>query len=118
MKNNNMPGFMNNLPVMGMNNLNMGMNLPQNFAATPTNQILPNINGFNPNFNLRGPQNTQTQPNFQNQAGSAHGYNFKQRDTPQPPTLQQPNAAQPSSAGNVLKYYFLFILDRQYPVDE
>jgi hypothetical protein len=110
--NNNMPTFMNNQPVMGINNLNMRMNLPQNYAATPTNQILPNINGFNPNFNLRGPQNSQNQANFQNQQQpqpqpeNTNGYNFKQRETTQAQNSLQQNASQAISQGNVLKIIF------------
>ena len=120
MKNNN-PGFMNNLPLMGMNNMNMRMNLPSNYATTHTNQILPNINGFNPNFNLRGPQNIQG--NFQNQpqpqVEGTNGYNFKQRDTAQTSqttqttqinTPKDQSAAQfGQTTGNVKKnYIYLF----------
>jgi hypothetical protein len=125
MKNNN-PGFMNNLPVMGMNNMNninnmnMRMNLPSNYATTHTNQILPNINGFNPNFNLRGPQNSQG--NFQNQpqpqVEGTNGYNFKQRDTAQTSqttqntqihTPKEQSAAQfGQTTGNVIKIIFIY----------
>lgn len=120
MKNNNSPGFMNNLPVMGINNMNMRINLPSNYAATNTNQILPNINGFNPNFNLRGPINSQG--NFQNQpqpqVEGTNGYNFKQRDTAQTSqttqttqiqTPKEPGAAQlGQNPGNVIKIIFIY----------
>lgn len=119
MKNNN-PGFMSNLPVMGMNNMNnmnMRMNLPSNYAATHTNQILPNINGFNPNFNLRGPINSQG--NFQNQpqpqVEGTNGYNFKQRDTAQTSQTTQIQTPKEQSAaqlgqttGNVIKIIFIY----------
>lgn len=74
MKNNNMRGF--NMPNQ------MGMNIPQNFQQP----MLPNVNGFNPNFNNKYNGNLDNNNNM-----PLPSYNFKQRDSHG--SHLQPNAA-------------------------
>ena len=98
--NNNLPGMggMNNMNGMRINGMNMGIGLPQNFAAGPHPNVLPNINGFNPNFNLMGqmknnfiPAQPHSGPASPGPVAPANGYNFKQKETVSP-------SAGPSSA--------------------
>ena len=91
MRNNNGGGFMQNMnmqPQMQMGQQNFGSQL----NGQPIQQILPNINGFNPNFNLNNENMNNLNPAanknsfdrsrpIPNPTPNPSSYNFKQKET-------------------------------------